>query len=87
MVAHKPSSSSDSNIRKSGEARRIRGTALTRQRSLLQDHIRAWLAEAPTEQLKKLPEMLKAANLNSMAEKLEKTLKEIEQQTPNLTLV
>lgn len=72
MFANEPSSSSDSYIRRSGGARRIRGTALPRQRGPLQDQIRAWLVEAPNEQLEKLPEMLRAAQLTSLAEKLEK---------------
>lgn len=68
--------------------RRIRGSALRhRLRGPLLDQIKAWLVEAPQEKLKQLTEMMRAIQLNSMAEKLEKTLNEIEQQTSNCTVV
>lgn len=50
------------------------------------DQIRAWLAQAPEEQLKALPKMLKASQLCSLTEKLETIFKEIKQQSPNCTL-
>ncbi|XP_051262896.1 tumor necrosis factor receptor superfamily member 6B isoform X2 [Dicentrarchus labrax] len=66
-------------IHKSGGERRIRGTVLPRQRGPLLDQIKAWLAESPDVQLKKLPAMLRATQLSSMAEKLERRLNEIKQ--------
>lgn len=86
MDANKPSSPSDRYIQMSGR-RRIRGSALHRLRGALLDQIKAWLVEAPQEKLKQLTEMMRAIQLNSMAEKLEKTLNEIEQQTSNCTVV
>ncbi|XP_041799039.1 tumor necrosis factor receptor superfamily member 6B-like [Chelmon rostratus] len=73
-------------IHKSGEVRRVRGAGIPRQRGPLLDQIRRWLAEAPEEQLKKLPEMLRATQLGYMAEKLESRLHEVQQQTPNCTV-
>ncbi|XP_076593924.1 uncharacterized protein LOC143324980 [Chaetodon auriga] len=73
-------------IHKSAEERRVSRTAHLRQRGPLQDQIRAWLAEAPEEQLEKLPEMLRAIQLSCMAEKLETRLTEIQQQTSNCTV-
>ncbi|XP_042278605.1 tumor necrosis factor receptor superfamily member 6B-like [Thunnus maccoyii] len=60
-------------IRKSGEE------TLPQHKGPLLDEIREWLDKASVEELKKLPEMLKAVQLNSMTEKLEKRLDEIEQ--------
>uniref|UniRef100_A0A3Q4B1H3 TNFR-Cys domain-containing protein n=1 Tax=Mola mola TaxID=94237 RepID=A0A3Q4B1H3_MOLML len=61
----------------------IRRPRAPKQRGPLMDQIKTWLSEAPVEQLKKLPHMLKATQLNSMAEKLEKALHEIQQQDPS----
>ncbi|XP_044063130.1 tumor necrosis factor receptor superfamily member 6B-like [Siniperca chuatsi] len=72
-------------IHKPRDKRCIGGT-VPRQRGPLLDQIRAWLAQAPTIELIKLPQMLRATQLSSMAEKLEKRLHEIEQQNPNCTL-
>ncbi|XP_030249426.1 tumor necrosis factor receptor superfamily member 6B-like [Sparus aurata] len=66
-------------IYKSGEARRVRDTSVPRQRGLLMDEIRGWLAEASRDQLKRLPEMLRATQLTAMADKLDKRLEEIRQ--------
>ncbi|XP_010730678.3 tumor necrosis factor receptor superfamily member 6B [Larimichthys crocea] len=71
---------------RSGQDRRIRDTVLPKQRGPLLDQIKAWLNEASLEQLKKLPEMLRATQLTVMADKLEKRLSEIQQQTSNCTL-
>ncbi|XP_054478139.1 tumor necrosis factor receptor superfamily member 6B-like [Anoplopoma fimbria] len=60
---------------------------LSKQRDHLMDQIRKWLAQAPEEQLKELPKMLKASELGSMTKKLERTLNEIKQQSPNCTLL
>ncbi|XP_069393293.1 tumor necrosis factor receptor superfamily member 6B-like [Paralichthys olivaceus] len=60
--------------------------SVPRQRGPLLLLIRGWLAQAPEEQLRKLPQMLKASNLNSVAEKLEKRLMEIKQQSPRCSL-
>ncbi|XP_073341541.1 tumor necrosis factor receptor superfamily member 11B-like [Pagrus major] len=68
-------------IHKSGE-RHDMHTPVSRQRGPLMDEIRAWLAGASQEQLKRLPEMLRATQLTAMAEKLEKRLEEIKQ-SPN----
>lgn len=43
------------------------------------DEIRGWLAEASRDQLKRLPEMLRATQLTAMADKLDKRLEEIRQ--------
>ncbi|XP_019219868.1 tumor necrosis factor receptor superfamily member 11B isoform X1 [Oreochromis niloticus] len=57
--------------------------SLPKQREPLMDHIIDWLAKAPEEKLRKIPDMLRASELNSMAEKLKKRLHEIKQQNPN----
>lgn len=62
-------------------------TPIRPQRDALQNQIRAWLLQAPVEELRKLPQMLKATQLVSMSDKLRKRLNEIEQQTPNCTLL
>uniref|UniRef100_A0A8C2Z0U8 TNFR-Cys domain-containing protein n=1 Tax=Cyclopterus lumpus TaxID=8103 RepID=A0A8C2Z0U8_CYCLU len=59
---------------------------LPKQRGLLMDQIRAWLARAPEEQLKTLPKMLKASRLCNLTDKLEAMFNEIKQQSPNCTL-
>ncbi|XP_068591790.1 tumor necrosis factor receptor superfamily member 6B-like [Cebidichthys violaceus] len=59
---------------------------LPKQRGPLMDQIRAWLAQAPEEQLKALPKMLQASQLCSLTDKLETIFKEIKQQSPNCTL-
>ncbi|XP_028281528.1 tumor necrosis factor receptor superfamily member 6B [Parambassis ranga] len=73
-------------IYKSGEERSTRDTNLPKQRGPLMDHIRMWLGEAREEDLKKLPLMLKATQLNTMAEKLLKRFNEIKQQSPDCRL-
>lgn len=60
--------------------------SLPKQREPLMDHIIDWLAKAPEEKLRKIPDMLTASDLNSMAEKLKKRLHEIKQQIPNCSL-
>ncbi|XP_071324750.1 tumor necrosis factor receptor superfamily member 6B-like [Trachinotus anak] len=60
--------------------------SVPRQRGPLLHQIREWLAEAPEEQLRKVPQMLKASQLSSMADKLEKRLLEIKQQSPGCSL-
>ncbi|XP_062278894.1 tumor necrosis factor receptor superfamily member 11B-like [Scomber scombrus] len=65
-------------IHKSGEEGCNTGSL---SRGPLLDEIKEWLKQAPAETVKNLPEMLKAVQCNSMAEKLEKSLKEIEQTT------
>ncbi|XP_039973303.1 tumor necrosis factor receptor superfamily member 6B-like [Xiphias gladius] len=57
-----------------------------RQRGPLLHQIRAWLSQATEEQLKKLPQMLKASQLNSIAEKLDRRLLEIQQLSHNCSL-
>ncbi|XP_029307821.1 tumor necrosis factor receptor superfamily member 6B-like [Cottoperca gobio] len=59
-------------------------TTLPKQRVM--DQFRAWLAHAPEEQLRKLPQMLKASKLCSRTEQLEQIVNEIKQQSPNCTL-
>ncbi|XP_037129818.1 tumor necrosis factor receptor superfamily member 11B-like [Syngnathus acus] len=48
--------------------------------------IKSWLQIAPEKELKMLPHMLRACQLNSVATKLYKTLKGIERQQSNCTL-
>ncbi|XP_040899418.1 tumor necrosis factor receptor superfamily member 6B-like [Toxotes jaculatrix] len=62
------------------------GKSVRRQRDLLLQQIKVWLAHAPEEQLRKLPQMLNASHCGSMAEKLEKRLLEIKQQNPGCSL-
>ncbi|XP_060937882.1 tumor necrosis factor receptor superfamily member 6B-like [Limanda limanda] len=57
-----------------------------RQRGALMHLITAWLAQAPEEQLRKLPQMLKDSHLKTIAEKLEKRLMEIQHKIPNCSL-
>ncbi|XP_026225910.1 tumor necrosis factor receptor superfamily member 11B-like isoform X2 [Anabas testudineus] len=57
--------------------------SVPKQRGPLMDEIRDWLAQAPEEELWKVPEMLKASTLSSMAEKLEKRFNEIQEQSTN----
>lgn len=59
---------------------------MPKQRGPLLEEIKVWLDQATAEQLKNLPQMLKALQLNTMTENLEKRLKEIEQQATNCTL-
>ena len=79
LDANKPPSPSDRYIYKSGEERRVRDTSVPRQRGPLMDEIRAWLDGASRDELKRLPQMLRATQLSAMAEKLEKRLEEIKQ--------
>ncbi|KAK2844323.1 hypothetical protein Q5P01_010982 [Channa striata] len=60
--------------------------SVPRQRGLLMDEIRMWLARTPVEQLGKLPDMLRASQLDATAEKLHNKLRWIEQQSPNCVL-
>ncbi|XP_058504190.1 tumor necrosis factor receptor superfamily member 6B-like [Solea solea] len=60
--------------------------SVPRQRGPLQQEIRAWLARAPEDQLRKLPQMLKASQLSCMADNLETRLMEIKQQSPGCSL-
>ncbi|AWO96889.1 putative tumor necrosis factor receptor superfamily member 11B-like [Scophthalmus maximus] len=60
--------------------------SVPRQRGPLLLQIRAWLAQAPEEQLRKLPQMLQMSQLSSMAEKLQKRLLEIKLQSPGCSL-
>ncbi|XP_054638068.1 tumor necrosis factor receptor superfamily member 6B-like [Dunckerocampus dactyliophorus] len=62
------------------------GFALQQQRGHLLDQIKGWLHQAPKEQLEKLPHILRTTQLSSMVDKLDKRLREIEQQTPNCSL-
>ncbi|XP_077431260.1 uncharacterized protein LOC144057496 [Vanacampus margaritifer] len=75
-------------IDKSGEEEHIMRSSLTHHqwRHHCLSRIRIWLQKTPKEQLKKLPHMLRACPLVSMAKKLDKRLKEIEGQEPNCTL-
>ncbi|KAM9310485.1 tumor necrosis factor receptor superfamily member 6B-like [Pholidichthys leucotaenia] len=73
------------NIHRSEDRRTTRDT-LPKGRQLLMDHIRTWLAQAPEEQLRDLPDMLKASHLNIVAEKLENRLEEIKKQSPHCSL-
>nr|XP_061789645.1 tumor necrosis factor receptor superfamily member 11B-like [Nerophis lumbriciformis] len=50
------------------------------------DLIRMWLHQATRVQLEKLPSMLRASQLNNVAEKLGKRLRDIQEQKPNCTL-
>ena len=61
-------------------------SSAARQRGPLMHQIKAWLAKAPEEQLRKLPEMLKASHIKIIAEKLETRLMEIQQQSPICSL-
>ena len=79
LDANKPPSPTDRYIYKSGEERRVRDTSVPRQRGPLMDEIRAWLDGASRDELKRLPQMLRATQLSAMAEKLEKRLEEIKQ--------
>nr|XP_033497393.1 tumor necrosis factor receptor superfamily member 6B-like isoform X1 [Epinephelus lanceolatus] len=62
------------------------GGTVAKQRGPLMDQIKSWLAQAPESQLKSLPQMLKASQLRSMAEKLESIVNSIKEQSPNCTL-
>nr|XP_020444655.1 tumor necrosis factor receptor superfamily member 6B-like [Monopterus albus] len=60
--------------------------SVPRQRGPLLEKINVWLAQAPEKDLRQLPNMLKSSDLHSMADKLKKRFKEIEQQSPNCSL-
>ncbi|KAF3691714.1 Tumor necrosis factor receptor superfamily member 11B [Channa argus] len=60
--------------------------SVRKERDLLRNEISAWLALASVEQLGKLPQMLETSQLDSMAHKLDKRLRWIEQQSPNCVL-
>uniref|UniRef100_A0A665SWX7 TNFR-Cys domain-containing protein n=2 Tax=Echeneis naucrates TaxID=173247 RepID=A0A665SWX7_ECHNA len=60
--------------------------SIPRQRGPLLQEIREWLATAPEEQLRKLPQMLRASQLNAIADKLEKRFQEIKQDNPDCVL-
>ncbi|KAM3615171.1 uncharacterized protein V6R79_024412 [Siganus canaliculatus] len=66
-------------IQKSREARGRRTTA--KQRGPLLGQIKAWLTTATKEELEKLPEMLRATQLKTVADNLEMRLREIRQQS------
>ncbi|KAI4811558.1 hypothetical protein KUCAC02_014439 [Chaenocephalus aceratus] len=72
-------------IHKSEEGVHLSGTTLPKERGPLMDLILTWLAQAPEEQLKTLPLMLKASNLCHMKEKLEMVVDKMKQQSPNCT--
>ncbi|KAM3873469.1 tumor necrosis factor receptor superfamily member 6B-like [Diretmus argenteus] len=55
------------------------GEDLPTQRAALRRHIIEWLAQAPEEQLRKFPERLRALRLRSLASRLKKRLKELQQ--------
>ncbi|KAM4735269.1 tumor necrosis factor receptor superfamily member 6B-like [Anableps anableps] len=61
-------------------------SALPKQRGPLVDQIRAWLAQASAEQLKELPEIMKAHQFCSISTKLESILNEIKRQNPRCSL-
>ncbi|XP_071769193.1 tumor necrosis factor receptor superfamily member 6B-like isoform X1 [Centroberyx gerrardi] len=69
-------------IQTAGEGRHPGGAALPGQRGSFLGQIRAWLAQAPGDQLRRLPQMLKASQLNCLADKLERRLGEIQQHAP-----
>ncbi|XP_061675969.1 tumor necrosis factor receptor superfamily member 6B-like [Syngnathoides biaculeatus] len=53
----------------------------------LLDLIQTWLHKAPKEQLEKLPLMLRESQIPSVVEKLDKRLKQIQEQSPNCALM
>ncbi|XP_034031126.1 tumor necrosis factor receptor superfamily member 11B-like [Thalassophryne amazonica] len=73
-------------IQEAGIPRRSRGTALHRQRVKLLEQIKAWLAHAPEEQLRQVPQMLTTSRLTSLADKLEKRLSDIQRHGSNCGL-
>ncbi|KAK1895962.1 Tumor necrosis factor receptor superfamily member 6B [Dissostichus eleginoides] len=72
-------------IHKSEEGVHLSGTTLPKERGPLMDIILTWLAQAPEEQLKTLPLMLKASKFCHMREQLEMVVDKIKQQSPNCT--
>ncbi|KAM4633827.1 tumor necrosis factor receptor superfamily member 6B-like [Polymixia lowei] len=58
-------------------------TSLPSQGGALLRQIIAWIAEAPEDQLRRLPETLRASQLSSLATRLEKRLGEIQRHAPN----
>lgn len=67
------------NVHKSG--------SVPRQRGPLLGQIKRWLSETPLEQLRKLPEMLRATQLSSMANKLHTFFSDVQQHNSNCTLI
>ncbi|KAM7420431.1 hypothetical protein PAMA_014921 [Pampus argenteus] len=67
-------------IHKSGEKK------CSKERGPLTKAIREWLHQASVEELKKVPQILKALQNNSMTEKLEKRIGEIDQLVTNCSL-
>lgn len=63
------------------------GSSVPKQRGLLLEQMTSWLADPRHEPLRKLPEMLRARQLNSMAKKLEKTFSDIQQRNPDCSLI
>lgn len=68
------------NMRKSG-------SSVPKQRGPLLEQIISWLAEARLEELRKLPEMLRATQLTSMASKLEKAFSDIQERNSGCSLI
>lgn len=67
--------------------RSVSKNSLPRTKGPLLELIQVWLAEAPRNELTKLPERLKEAQLCLISEKLDLVLSEIKQQNPDCTLV
>ncbi|KAF7665965.1 hypothetical protein LDENG_00126050 [Lucifuga dentata] len=59
---------------------------LPEHRGLLLEQIKSWLVQAPVEQLKRVPQMFRVSRIFSLAEKIEKRFKEIEQQSLTCSL-
>ncbi|XP_061574269.1 tumor necrosis factor receptor superfamily member 6B-like isoform X2 [Cololabis saira] len=74
------------NMYSSDEERGDEDASLTEQRGPLLGQIRAWLADAPVEKLRRIPQMLRAVQVNSMADKLDKRFSEIQEQSLDCTL-
>lgn len=84
---NKPSPLSNRYINKAVTRRDLGCTPIPKQKGLLLEKIKDWVATTSKEQLKKLPEMLRATQLNHVAKELERALVEIEQQIPNCTVI
>ncbi|RVE62392.1 hypothetical protein OJAV_G00156640 [Oryzias javanicus] len=51
------------------------------------ERIKAWLAKAPAEQLRQVPQMLRNSTLTSLADKIDRRLHDIMHQSPNCSLI
>ncbi|KAF6725442.1 Tumor necrosis factor receptor superfamily member 11B [Oryzias melastigma] len=69
------------------ESRRKSGLTFFQKKVGPLERIKAWLANAPAEQLRLVPQMLRNSTLTSLADKIDRRLHDIMNQSPNCSLI